>query len=123
MENAARVLIVEDHETTRDTLALLFENQGFVVQAAGSVREASELFDRDPPTIALVDIGLPDGSGLDLVEAFVGRYPDLPVVVLTASDEKGLAKEATRRGAFSFIQKPYGFADVLAAVHRALKPA
>src|SRR5688500_13864044 len=115
MENAARVLIVEDHEATRDTLSLLFEGAGFVVRGAGSVREATDCFSADPPTIALVDIGLPDGSGLDLVEAFTAQDPNVPVIVVTASDQKGLAKEATKRGACSFIHKPYSFSDVLSS--------
>jgi DNA-binding NtrC family response regulator len=123
MDNPARVLIVEDHEATRETLALLFEKEGFTVCGAGSIREASELFKTDRPGVALVDIGLPDGNGLDLMEAFAAQDPNVPVIVLTASDQKGLAKEASKRGAFSFIQKPYGFSDVLAAVRNALRRA
>jgi DNA-binding NtrC family response regulator len=121
MQNASRVLIVEDHEATRETLALLFENEGFQVRGAGSVREAIEWFDKEPPSVALVDIGLPDGNGLNLLDSFMARDPRVPVIVLTASDQKGLANEATKRGAISFIQKPYGFSDVLAAVQAALK--
>jgi two-component system, NtrC family, response regulator AtoC len=121
MENVVRILIVEDHEATRETLTLLFQREGFLVSSARTVREASEVFHRDPPTVAVVDIGLPDGSGLDLVEEFVAKDPNTRVIVVTARDGEHLAREAKKRGAFSFIQKPYGFRDLLAAVNEALK--
>jgi DNA-binding NtrC family response regulator len=114
-------LIVEDHEVTRDALTHLFEKEGFRVEGAGSVGEALKQFKEKSPTIAVVDIGLPDGSGLQLVQAFSAKEGQIPVIVVTASDELGLAKEAMKRGAFSFIHKPYGFAEILAVVRNALK--
>ena len=120
MENVARILIVEDHEATRETLTLLFQREGFLVSSARTVREASEAFQRESPTVAVIDIGLPDGSGLDLVEAFVAKDPNIRVIVVTAKDGDKLPEEAKKRGALTFIQKPYGFRDLLKAVNAAL---
>ena len=121
MGNAALVLVVEDHEVTRETLAVLFEKEGFQVRGSGTIREAADSFNAEPPDVVIVDVGLPDGNGLDLVESFVTQRPEIPVIVVTASDLHGLAKQALKRGAFCFIHKPYGFRDVLSAVNDALK--
>ena len=121
MENVVRILIVEDHEATRETLTLLFQREGFLVSSARTVREASETFHREPPLVAVIDIGLPDGSGLDLVGMFAAKDPNIRVIVVTAKDGEHLAEEAKKRGAVSFIQKPYGFRDLLAAVNAALQ--
>jgi two-component system, OmpR family, KDP operon response regulator KdpE len=121
MSNPARVLIVEDHDVTRETLSMLLEKEGFSLRAGGSMAEAYACFEAEPPHVALVDVGLPDGNGLDLVNGFLERDPKVRVIVVTASDQKGLAKEALQRGAFSFIHKPYGFRDLLSVVQRALK--
>jgi DNA-binding NtrC family response regulator len=121
MSNAVRVLIVEDHDATRETLCLLLEKEGFAMRTAGNMAEARACIQAEPPNVALIDVGLPDGSGLDLIQGLIEKDPTIRVIVVTASDQKGLAQEALRRGACSFIHKPYGFRELLAEVQRALK--
>jgi two-component system C4-dicarboxylate transport response regulator DctD len=73
------------------------------------------------PSIAVVDIGLPDGNGLQLLATLKAKDPKVPVIVVTASDEERFAREAVKLGAFSFIHKPYGFAALISAVRDALE--
>jgi DNA-binding NtrC family response regulator len=121
MENAPRVLIVEDHEVTLDALTLLFEKEGFVVHGAGSLAAAATILSEELPSIAVLDIGLPDGNGLQLLATLKAKDPKVPVIVVTASDEERFAREAVKLGAFSFIHKPYGFAALISAVRKALE--
>jgi len=120
MENAPRVLIVEDHEVTLDALTLLFEKDGFIVHGARSLAEASTILSAKFPSIAVLDIGLPDGNGLQLLATLKAKDPKVPVIVVTASDEERLVRQAVKLGAFCFIHKPYGFADLISAVRDAL---
>src|SRR5215204_1694813 len=100
MKTAPRVLVVEDHEVTLDALTLLFEKEGFVVDGAGTVAEASDHFNSEAPSVALIDIGLPDGNGIQLLDRLKAKHPKVPVIVVTASDEKRFVDEAIKRGAF-----------------------
>src|SRR5688572_30032297 len=106
MQNAPRVLVVEDHEVTLVALTLLFEKEGFVVDGATTVAAALSYFNAEVPSVALVDIGLPDGNGIQLLDRLKAIDPSVPVIVVTASDEKRFAEEANKRGAFCFIHKP-----------------
>ena len=121
MEHAPKVLVVEDHDVTLDALTLLFQKEGFVVLAAATLAEAFDHLEEELPSVALVDIGLPDGNGLQVLTAIKEKDAKVPVIIVTASDEKRLAEEALRLGAFCFIHKPYGFAELLKAARNALK--
>ncbi|HLJ04153.1 MAG TPA: response regulator, partial [Solirubrobacteraceae bacterium] len=90
METLATVLLVEDHIVTRTFLADNLAADGFALLQAGNLSEARELLERGYPDLALIDLTLPDGDGLELVRlvrtadgACSPIDPDLPVLVLT----------------------------------------
>ena len=88
--HAATILVVEDHRTTRTFLADNLSADGFEVLEAESVSDARHLLESSFPDLAIIDLGLPDGDGLELLERvrdadrIAGRVdPDLPLLVLS----------------------------------------
>ena len=112
-----RVLIVDDHPVFRAGLAALFTSAGYDVvgEAAGSA-EAIELARVTAPDVVLMDLGLPDGSGVDATARIVGEHPATRVVVVTMFDDEGAVREALDAGAAGYIVKDAMPAEMLAAV-------
>lgn len=112
-----RVLIVDDHPVFRGGLAALFTSAGYDVvgEAAGSA-EAIALARVTAPDIVLMDLGLPDGSGVDATARIVGEHPATRVVVVTMFDDEGAVREALDAGATGYIVKDAMPAEMLAAV-------
>lgn len=120
------VLLVDDHDLIRQGLRRSFElDPSFeVVGEAGSIAVALELADSLRPDVVVMDIRLPDGSGLDATAILRGRHPTMGIVVLTmyAGDEHLMG--ALEAGASAFVPKNAPAPDVLAAAkHAASSPA
>jgi DNA-binding NarL/FixJ family response regulator len=115
---AVRVILVEDQELIRDAVArLLADIPGVtLVGTAGSLREAWPLFESALPDLAIVDIGLPDGSGISLVERVLTRWPSARMVMLSSREDADAVGEAFSAGALSFVFKSATSKDLNAAV-------
>jgi DNA-binding NtrC family response regulator len=102
----AVILIVEDERLLLWSLVKRLESLGHTVRQAASLSEASTELRRDRPDLVILDLSLPDGHGLDLLE----RNPDLPfgtpVLVITAVGESGDQTRANRLGVAEFLTKP-----------------
>ena len=105
--DAIRILVVDDHEIVRDGLRwMLGAEAGLEVTAgAETAAEAMELIRREQPHIVLLDIHLPDQSGLDALRDMRATFPDVPVVILTMSDDPEYVEEAVRAGAVGYLVK------------------
>ncbi len=118
-----RALIVDDDVGFLAGLAELVKREGFAVASANTLKQASEEIAANPPDILLVDLHLPDGSGLDLLEGFEpASAPE--VVLITGSASVETAVDALRRGVADYLTKPVDFARVkmaLGNVSRALE--
>jgi len=118
-----RALIVDDDEGFLLGLAELVRREGFAVASAGSLKQAREEIAATPPDILLVDLRLPDGSGLDLLDGLdPSTAPE--VVLITGSASVETAVDALRRGAIDYLTKPVDFARIkmaLANVTRTLE--
>jgi two-component system response regulator AtoC len=118
-----RALIVDDDPGFLLGLAELVRREGFAVASAGSLRQAREEIATNPPDILLVDLRLPDGSGLDLLAGFEPTTgPE--VILITGNASVETAVDALRRGAIDYLTKPVDFARIkmaLANVTRALE--
>lgn len=112
-----RILIVDDHEIVREGLAAILDRQqGFVVVAqAGTAWEAMEAVDRLVPDLVVLDIGLPDSSGIELCREIKARHADIRVVILTGSDEEDNVLSAVIAGANGYLLKQSGIRDVVRA--------
>jgi len=115
-----QILVADDDTELCTLLALRLESQGYSVGSAGGVREAIRVLDSGWHA-ALVDLRLPDGTGLDLVRAIKERAPDLPVLILTAHGSIETAVEAMQLGAHGFLTKPFHDHDLLHKIGQAVE--
>ena len=124
------ILIVEDNANIRRFLRTTLEIEGYRALEASSVQESLERIDQERPDLVLLDLALPDGSGWDFIAAAPLRLPpqaggeavhDLPIVVLTASADHGMAERALAAGAAAFLTKPISAAELMANVRRVLE--
>ncbi len=112
------LLVVDDEFLIRWSLRQHLVAAGYQVIEAATMAAAREAFAHGVDLV-LLDVYLPDGNGLDLLEEFHGHRPASPVIVLSAHGSRDLAATARERGAFDFLDKPFDLDVVAAAVGRA----
>jgi len=114
-----RALIVEDHEAVRVWLAALLSRAvpGIAMVLAGSVAEARRFAEREQFDLALLDIGLPDGNGVDLVEVLRRQHPPTYCVMATIVDDDEHVFRALRAGAQGYLLKDEPEEQLLAGLH------
>jgi DNA-binding NarL/FixJ family response regulator len=114
-----KLAVIDDHEALRGGLEVLLEQSGFeVVGAAGNVAAGLDLVDHSEPEIALIDIRLPDGSGIDLTRQLLARNPDLAVVLYTGDADADLLYEGLDSGARGYALKAGTMEELLAALRQ-----
>jgi DNA-binding NarL/FixJ family response regulator len=112
----SRAVIVEDHDALSRGLELVLGKAGIdVVGSARTEQEGYEIILRERPGLAVVDIGLEDGSGLELARRLAESKPDLGVLIYTGLDDEGLVREAIDSGARGFALKAGPARDLVAA--------
>lgn len=118
---AARVLSVEDDQTSQMVAKLALENAGFEVWSADSAEEALELLEhRGLPHLALIDIKLPGMTGIELAHK-IHEFIDLPIIMLTTVAGKETVVEALNKVAEDYIIKPFDTDVMIARVQRVLR--
>ncbi len=115
-----RVLVVDDEPDIRELLELTFAKMGLEVRAAGTIAEAKALLREERFDLCLTDMRLPDGEGLEVVRHIAAQPGDLPVAVITAYGSAENAVAALKAGAFDYVSKPVGLAQLRALVRSAL---
>jgi len=116
----ATVLVVDDEASIRESLRMILEYEGYRVEEADGGKTAlARLGDRLPDAV-LLDIKMPEMDGLDLLSAFRERGYDMPVVIITGHGDVSTAVEATRRGAYDFLEKPLQRERVLVSLRNAI---
>jgi two-component system, NtrC family, response regulator AtoC len=116
-----RILVVDDEALMADSLKQNLEEEGYVVDTAATGTEAIELFDQGGHHLAICDLQLPDMEGLEVMRHMKDARPTTEVIVVTAFGSIPKAVEATKAGAFSFIQKPFDFEEIQPLVEKALE--
>jgi len=119
---ARKILLVDDHPIVRDGLAALIGHEPdlTVCGQTASAPEALEAADRFKPDLAIVDISIEGGNGLDLTRTLHERHPHLPVLILSMHDEEIYAERALRAGARGYVMKQESPQTVLQAVRKVL---
>jgi two-component system response regulator HydG len=117
------VLVVDDDVTIRETVAEYFESIGYQTRTAGAATEARRAVALHTPDVALVDLRLPDASGLRLLEALKADDPEIEVIFLTGHGDVATAVQAMQQGASDFLEKPVDLEALRAAVERAAERA
>ena len=115
---SATVLIVDDEAPARSFISEALADGGYEAIEAGTLAEANEAIDTATADIVLLDVMLPDGSGLSLLDRLALENPRPPVILITAFGEIDTAVEAMKKGAQDFLQKPLDLERLLQAVER-----
>src|SRR6516162_8804704 len=118
---AARVLVVDDETHVRTMIGASLEREGYDIQLACSGREAIDLLEKDTFDLVLTDLVMQDGNGIFLLDRIRGKLPNLPVVMVTAVHDIGVAIDAMRRGAYDYLLKPFEREQLVGTVVRALE--
>ncbi len=112
------LLVVDDDRLFTDVVSRALANRGFSVRIAHDAQSALRTADDDPPEYALVDLKLPDQSGLKIVSRLVASDPHTRIVVLTGNASVQTAVEAIKLGAIYYLTKPADADAIVAAFHR-----
>jgi len=113
-----RILVVDEDATIRKACAEIAAGMGFVTLVAESLPAARSIMARQSIDLLLLDLKLPSGSGLVLLEEIRGRYPEMVVVVMTAFATVNSAVEAMRLGAGDYLTKPFSLEELTAVLER-----
>ena len=117
------LLIVEDEDVLARNLSKAFVARGYDVRHGASAAEARRLVAESPPDVVLLDLRLPDGSGLDVLKAITAADADLPIVMMTAYGSVSDAVAAMQLGARDYVQKPLDLDEIRLKIERALEGA
>lgn len=120
MPSRATILTVDDDPTLLKLIGILLREEGFKVLAAESAEKALAMLAVEKPNLVLSDLRMDGMDGLALFDAVRKNYPMLPVIILTAHGTIPEAVEATKRGVFGFVTKPYESKSLLAEIEKAL---
>lgn len=122
MPNKKKILLVDDHPLVREWLAnLISQEPGLgVCGEAGTIRQALQLLTSSRPDLAVVDIWLEGGSGIELIKDIKAVLPEVAIVVLSMHDEDHYAERAMRAGARGYVMKRDATGKVLDAIKTVL---
>ena len=115
------VQVVDDEEDIRSSLRMILEYDGMELMEAASGREALEQIAAREPDVVLLDIKMPRMDGLEALAEMKATRPSVPVVMISGHGTIATAVEATKRGAFDFLEKPLGSEQVLHRIRKALE--
>jgi len=115
------VMVVEDDEMMAATLTKGITEDGYRVTPCGTAADALRISDVDPPDLVVLDIGLPDRSGLEVLKTLRSRKCLTPVIILTARDAIRDRVKGLDAGADDYLVKPFAFAELLARIRARLR--
>jgi len=118
----ARVLVCDDEDGLREMLGVLLRRAGYEVELVPGVHKALERLQREPVIdVVVTDLAMPDGSGMQVLEAAKRNDAAVQVIMITAFATTEQAVEAMRLGAYDYIQKPFKNNELLAQIEKALE--
>ncbi len=117
----AKILVVDDEQTLRAALFRIFSRRDYQVITTGNIKEAESVITTNSELeLAIVDVRLPDGDGIDLLATLKQKYNNIPVIVLTGFASIDVAVKATKMGAFHFMTKPFNIEELVSIAEKAL---
>ena len=116
-----KLLLLEDDDLLAESLAETLGDEGYRVDTATRIRVAVSLMQTEEYVLVILDLGLPDGSGLDLLERWRGKGYNQPILALTARDTWEDKVIGLRRGADDYLTKPFYEEELLARLHVLLR--
>ena len=116
----SRILVIDDEAAIRDSLRMTLEYEGYEVVLAATGQEGLTLAEREAPDLVLLDVKMPGMDGIEVLERLRAMNETLPVIVVSGHGTISTAVEATKKGAFDFIEKPFASERVLVSLRNAL---
>src|SRR5690349_5508384 len=116
----SRILVVDDEAAIRDSLRMTLEYEGYEFLGAATGQEGLALAEREAPDLVLLDVKMPGMDGLEVLERLKAMNETLPVIVISGHGTISTAVEATHKGAFNFVEKPFTSDRMLTDVRNAL---
>jgi DNA-binding NtrC family response regulator len=116
-----KILIVDDELDMRLVLSAMLKKEGFEVSAAANGREALQILQSSKTAVVITDLKMPDIDGMELLTRISERYPEIPVIMITAHGTIATAVEALKKGAFDYITKPFDLDDLKNIISKAIK--
>jgi two-component system, OmpR family, KDP operon response regulator KdpE len=120
MTGKTRILVVDDEPAILRFLKPALEANSYEIETAGTVADATKLIASKSPDIVVLDLGLPDGDGKDVIRR-VREWSDVPIIILSARDREIEKIEALDLGADDFVNKPFGVGELMARIRAALR--
>jgi two-component system KDP operon response regulator KdpE len=120
MSTRTRVLVVDDEPAILRFLSPAFAANDIEMSSATTIAEATKRIAAEAPDLVVLDLGLPDGDGKDVIRR-VRQWSDVPIVVLSARDREAEKIEALDLGADDFVNKPFGVGELMARMRTALR--
>jgi DNA-binding NtrC family response regulator len=121
MSSKPLIGIIDDERNIQATLAAILDRRGYAAVPAFTGKQGLQMIAEHRPDVLLLDLGLPDSEGLELLQEIRRDFADLPVIVVTAHDSLNNAIASIKVGAFHFISKPYVPEELLSLVAKALE--
>ncbi|MBP1604337.1 MAG: ntrC, partial [Acidobacteria bacterium] len=115
-----RILVIDDEAAIRDSMRMILEYEGYEFLAAATGEEGIALVERESVDLVFLDIKMPGMDGLEVLGRLKAVAEDLPVVMISGHGTVATAVEATKLGAFDFIEKPLATERILLAIRNAL---
>jgi two-component system, NtrC family, nitrogen regulation response regulator NtrX len=115
-----RVLVIDDESAIRDSLKMTLEYEGYEVLGAATGQEGLSLAEREAPDLVLLDVKMPGMDGIEVLERLRSMNDSVPVIVVSGHGTISTAVDATKKGAFDFIEKPFASDRVLVSLRNAL---
>jgi two-component system response regulator RegX3 len=116
-----RILVVEDEESYRDALATGLSREGYEVQLAPDGMEGLRLFTEDAPDLVLLDVMLPEVSGIEVCQRMQALLPAIPIIMLTALNTEVDVVLGLEVGAVDYLTKPYRLRELIARIQAVLR--
>jgi two-component system response regulator RegX3 len=118
--DAARILVVEDEESLADSVRYNLEREGYAVAVAVDGRRALERLREEPPSLVILDLMLPEVSGLDVCRA-IRAESDVPIIMVTAKDSEADKVTGLELGADDYVTKPFSMRELVSRVRANLR--
>ena len=121
IERLPMIVVIDDERNVQATLSAVLQRNGFAVETAPNAAQGRRKVAEMNPDLVLLDLGLPDADGLDVLKELKLANPGCAVMILTANDSLANAIESIKLGAFHFLPKPYAVEELISLCRRALE--
>ena len=115
------LLIIDDESALVNSLSFALRGEGYDVVGVGTAAEGLRAAERTTPSLVLLDLRLPDGSGIEVLEKLLVVLPGIPIIMISAHGDTRVAVKSVKMGAFDYLTKPFELDELLLTIRSALE--